>query len=101
MQLGHSSGLTKEHVSGSYSLGRNSGMELMTYIFIQDHGRWCGYPKDHPDYHLYGESFEDLQLKLHELHLDPRRSTPSSVCSHATLLWWYWQRRTSQFRTEE
>ena len=71
-------------------------MELTTYICVHDQGRWCGYLKDYPDYQVHGESFEELQLKLHELHLAPRRSSPASACSDTTLLRWYWQRRTSR-----
>lgn len=99
MRQGHSSGLTKEHVNGSYSLGRRSDIELTTYIFIQDQGKWCGYPKDHPDCQVHEESFQELQLKLHQLRLDLSRS--ASCCSNTALLCWHWQREISRIRNEE
>lgn len=85
-----------ERINGSYSSGRRSGMELATCIFIPDLGKWCGYPKDHPHYQAYGESFEELQLKLHKLHRDLSQSAPPSLCSNTALLCWYWQRQVSQ-----
>jgi len=96
MRQGHSGGLTKKRVNGGDSLGLGSGMKLTTYIFIQDQGKWCGYPKDYPLYLAHGESFEELQLKLHQLHLDLSRSTSSSGCSNTALLNWYRQRQLSR-----
>ncbi len=96
MRLERCSGLTKEQGNGSDSLGRRSGMEWTTYTLFHDQGRWCGYLKGHPDYQVHGESFEELQLKLHELHLDLRRSPLPSACSNAILLRWYEARRLSR-----
>lgn len=70
-------------------------MEFMTYIFQHDQSQWCGFPKEYPDYQAHGESFEELQLKLHRLRLDLNHPTSSSACSNAALLSWYWQRRMS------
>jgi hypothetical protein len=61
-------------------------MELTEYMFLPDPGVWCGYLRGFPDYGEYGKSFEELLVKLHQLHRDLNRSTSSSVCSDATLL---------------
>jgi hypothetical protein len=56
--------------TGRYSSGRQSGAELMTCTHIRDSENWCRYPIDQPLYHVYGESFEELHLKLHKLYGD-------------------------------
>lgn len=61
-------------------------MELMDYMFLPDKEMWCGYPKAHPDHQAYGESFEELQLKLRHLQLGLDLSTISSVWSDTTHL---------------
>lgn len=66
-----------EQINGSHSLGRRSGMGLVTCIYIPDLGKWFGYPKDQPHYQTYGESLEELQLKLHKLYGDLSQATPS------------------------
>ena len=66
-------------------------MELVEYIFSPDEGMWRGYLRGHPAYHTYSESFEELRLKLHQLHPDQNGSISSSICSNTALL--YWDRR--------
>jgi hypothetical protein len=95
MRQGHSNNLSKEQESGNHSVGRQSSMKLMEYIFNPDQGMWCGYLKGNPDYQVSGESFEMLQVKLQQLHFDPHPSTPSLGCSSAALICWYWERRMS------
>lgn len=77
-----------------HRIGGQSGMATMRYIFIQDEGEWCGFPKDCPDYQVRGKSFEELQMKLHQLHPNTNRSNFSSVCPNTALLSWYWERQT-------
>lgn len=85
-----------EWINRSYSLERRSDVELAICVFIQDLGKWCGYPKDQPHYQTYGESFDELQLKLHKLLRGLSQATPSSPCSNKALLCWYWQRQISR-----
>jgi len=70
-------------------------MELMEYIFLPGERIWRGCTKGYPDYQVYAKSFEELQLKLNQLHPDLSGSNSSSVCSNAALLYWDWQRRIS------
>jgi hypothetical protein len=71
-------------------------MELTEYIFVPEQRIWRGYPKHYPEHQAYGKSFEELQLKLHQLRRGLSHSTSSSVCSNAALLCWYWQQRMSR-----
>lgn len=96
MRQGHSSDVAKEHENGPYYFGNKAIMELTEYMFIPDQGLWRGYLKGYPACQAYGESFEELQLKLHQLHPDLSVSTSSSVCSNAVLLCWDRQRRISR-----
>ncbi len=58
-------------------------MELMDYMFLPDQEIWRGNPKDHPDYHVYGKSFEGLQLQLRHLRLGLTSSPTSSTLLHS------------------
>lgn len=58
-------------------------MELTPYIFIHDQGKWWSYRKDDRDCLVHGESFEDLQRKLHRMFLEVRCSTFSSISSNS------------------
>lgn len=40
----------------------------MKYIIVQDGNGWRGYLQGYPEHETYGESFEDLQIKLWQLH---------------------------------
>jgi hypothetical protein len=80
-----------EQTNGSYSIGRRWGMELVTCRYIPDLRKWCGYPKDQPHDQAYGESFEELHLKLHNPHRDLSQAAPSSPCYNQPLHCWYWQ----------
>ena len=40
----------------------------MKYIIMQDGNGWRGYLEGYPEQEIYGESFEDLQIKLWQLH---------------------------------
>jgi hypothetical protein len=94
------SDFTKEPENENPSLERQSSMELAEYVFMPDQEMWHGYLKGYPNFEAYGESFEELQLKLHQLHPDLSSSTSSSVCSNAALLYWDWQRRFLEFRNK-
>lgn len=45
-------------------------MESVKYIYWQDQGQWLGYLQDYPDYWTQGESLEDLEAHLRDLHDD-------------------------------
>jgi len=87
-----------ERITGSYSIGRRSGMELVTCMSVSDLGKWCGYLKDQPHDQVYGESFELLQPKFNRLHRDLNQATPSSPRYNKALLRWYWQQHISVSR---
>ncbi len=42
----------------------------MKYIIMQDRNGWRGYLEGYPEQEIYGESFENLQIKLWQLHQD-------------------------------
>lgn len=69
-------------------------MQVMSYFFIPDEDAWYGFPKDCSDYQVRGKSFEELQAKLHQPHLDTSQSASCFVCSNTALLSWYWERKT-------
>ena len=39
-------------------------------MYWQDGDQWIGYFEEYPDYMTQGESFEDLQESLNDLHRD-------------------------------
>jgi hypothetical protein len=43
-------------------------MHSTKYIIVQDGNGWRGYLEGYPEQEIYGESFEDLQIKLWQLH---------------------------------
>ena len=45
-------------------------MHSTKYIIIQDGNGWRGYLEGYPENEIYGESFEELQFKLWQLHQD-------------------------------
>jgi hypothetical protein len=45
-------------------------MESTKYIYWQDKNQWLGYLQDYPDYWTQGESLEELQSHLRDLHRD-------------------------------
>jgi hypothetical protein len=45
-------------------------MHSTKYIIMQDGNGWRGYLEGYPEHEAYGESFEDLQIKLWQLHQD-------------------------------
>ena len=100
MRQDPSSDFTKERENEDHSLEGQSSMELTEYIFMPDQGMWHGHLKGHPNFQACGESFEELQLKLHQTHPDLSGSTSSPVCSDTALLYWDWQRRFLEFRNE-
>jgi hypothetical protein len=54
-------------------------MEQPKFVFSQDQGKWCGHLQGYPDYSAQGESFEELQFKLRQLHRDLIGGKPSNV----------------------
>lgn len=94
------SDFTKERENENPSLEWQSSMELAEYVFMPDQGLWRGYLKGFPDCQAYGKSFEELQLKLHQLRPDLSTSTSASACSDMALLYWDWQRRFFEFHSE-
>lgn len=45
-------------------------MRSTKYIIWEEDGQWYGYLQDHPDRPTQGETFEDLQVKLSDLHYE-------------------------------
>lgn len=45
-------------------------MTTIKYIYWQDGDHWLGYLEEYPDYWTQGESLEDLQEHLKDLHAD-------------------------------
>jgi hypothetical protein len=45
-------------------------MQSTKYIIVQDGNGWRGYLEGYPENETYGESFEELQFKLWQLHQD-------------------------------
>jgi predicted RNase H-like HicB family nuclease len=45
-------------------------MDSTKYIYWQDQGLWLGYLQDYPDYWTQGQSLEDLESHLRDLHQD-------------------------------
>ncbi|MBH0203161.1 MAG: hypothetical protein HP496_12915 [Nitrospira sp.] len=43
-------------------------MHSTKYIIVQDGNGWRGYLEGYPEQEAYGESFEELQIKLWQLH---------------------------------
>lgn len=48
-------------------------MHSTKYIIFQEENGWRGYLEGYPEYEAQGESFEDLQAKLWQLHQDLTR----------------------------
>lgn len=59
-------------------------MHSTKYIIIQDGNGWRGYLEGYPEQEAYGESFEELQFKLWQLHqeLIAQESEPNQSWSH-------------------
>ena len=91
-----SNDFTKERDNGDYSLERQSSMKLAKYVFMPDQGMWHGYLKGCTNFEEYGESFEELQLKLNRLQPELTGSFSSSACSDTALLYWDSERRISR-----
>jgi hypothetical protein len=45
-------------------------MRSTKYIIVQDGNGWRGYLQGYPEHETYGDSFEELQFKLWQLHQD-------------------------------
>ena len=45
-------------------------MEPLRFVYWQDGGFWLGYLEEFTDYLTQGESFEDLKIRLMDLHAD-------------------------------
>lgn len=45
-------------------------MTSMKYMYWEDQGQWVGYFEQYPDYLTQGDSLEDLQAHLKDLHQD-------------------------------
>ena len=45
-------------------------MKALRYLYWQDGRYWLGYLEEFPDYLTQGESLEDLQDHLRDLHKD-------------------------------
>lgn len=48
--------------------GYTFSMRSSKYILWQDDNGWRGYLEGYPEYEVQGESFEELQVKLWQLH---------------------------------
>ena len=45
-------------------------MNTIRYIYWQDEGMWLGYLEEFPDYLTQGETLEELQENLRDIHAD-------------------------------
>ena len=56
-------------------------MRSSKYILWQDDNGWRGYLEGYPEYEVQGESFEELQVKLWQLHqeLTSQYSEPAVI----------------------
>ena len=45
-------------------------MKTLRYVYWQDGDMWLGYLEDYPDYLTQGDSIEDLEEHLRDLHQD-------------------------------
>ena len=45
-------------------------METAKYVHWQDEGVWLGYFEEYPDYMTQGETLQELQENLKDLHKD-------------------------------
>ena len=43
-------------------------MKTMRYVYWQEHDMWMGYLEEFPDYMTQGESLEELQENLKDIH---------------------------------
>ncbi len=53
-------------------------MRSSKYILWQDDNGWRGYLEGYPEYEVQGESFEELQVKLWQLHQELSSQTQES-----------------------
>lgn len=52
---------------------------MTKYMIWQDQGKWRGCLQNSPDQQVQGESFEELQFKLLQLHRDLISGRPSNL----------------------
>jgi len=45
-------------------------MNSTRYVYWQDKDMWLGYLEEYPDYQTQGETFEELQENLKDIHAD-------------------------------
>ena len=45
-------------------------MDTVKFVYWQEEEAWIGYLEEYPDYWTQGDSFEDLQDHLKDLHHD-------------------------------
>jgi hypothetical protein len=51
-------------------------MHSTKYIIFQEENGWRGYLEGYPEYEVQGESFEELQVKLWQLHQELSSQSP-------------------------
>lgn len=57
-------------------------MRSSKYILWQDDNGWRGYLESYPEYEVHGESFEELQVKLWQLHQELAAQSPEQEQDH-------------------
>ena len=57
-------------------------MRSSKYILWQDDNGWRGYLEGYPEYEVRGESFEELQVKLWQLHQELSGQSPEREQDH-------------------
>ncbi|MBX3302315.1 MAG: hypothetical protein KF693_08865 [Nitrospira sp.] len=57
-------------------------MRSSKYILWQDDNGWRGYLEGYPEYEVQGESFEELQVKLWQLHQELSGQSPEREQDH-------------------
>lgn len=50
------------------SLEKNKAMKTTKYVYWQDAEMWLGYLEEYPDYRTQGETREELEENLRDIH---------------------------------
>jgi len=60
----------KEKVEYRTFIEYSKYMNSIRYVYWQDDDMWLGYLEEYPDYQTQGETFEELQENLKDIHAD-------------------------------
>lgn len=54
-------------------------MQTVQFVYWQEGTHWIEYLQEYPDYWTQGETFDDLQVHLKDLHCDLTLTTASDI----------------------